>query len=141
MVFRVTMSDLAPTLIPDFDLSNRNTLALKAASRFGLEITDSATLPALFTAARELGLPVRILGGGSNVVLAPHFDGITAMIATKGRSIVEETASTFLVEAAGGETWNDFVAWTVNQGFGGIENLALIPGTAGAAPVQNIGAY
>lgn len=135
------MTDLAPALIPDFDLSNRNTLALKAASHFGLEITDNATLPALFTAAHELGLPVRILGGGSNVVLAPHFDGITAMIATKGRRVVEETSDSVLIEAAAGETWNDFVAWTVDQGFGGIENLALIPGTVGAAPVQNIGAY
>ncbi|NMA96913.1 MAG: UDP-N-acetylmuramate dehydrogenase [Phyllobacteriaceae bacterium] len=135
------MTDLAPILIPDFDLSGRNTLALKAASRFGLEITDPAMLPALFTTARELRLPVRILGGGSNVVLASHFDGITAMIATKDRQIIEETASAVLVEGAAGETWNEFVAWTVDQGFGGIENLALIPGTVGAAPVQNIGAY
>lgn len=135
------MTDLAPTLIPDFDLSSRNTLALKAASRFGLEITDPAMLPALFATARELRLPVRILGGGSNVVLASHFDGITAMIATKGRQIIEETASAVLVDGAAGETWNEFVAWTVDQGFGGIENLALIPGTVGAAPVQNIGAY
>lgn len=135
------MTDIAPVLIPDFDLSHRNTLALRAGSRFGVEITDPVILPHLFTAAAEQNLPVRILGGGSNVVLAPSFDGITAIMATRGRAILEDTADYVLVEAAAGEVWNDFVAWTVDQGLGGIENLALIPGTVGAAPVQNIGAY
>jgi UDP-N-acetylmuramate dehydrogenase len=130
------MTDLATALIPDFDLTGRNTLALRARSRLGVEITDAAQLPALFAQ----GQPVRVLGGGSNVVLAPQFDGITALISTKGRQVIDD-GDAVIVEAAAGETWHDLVAFAVDQGLGGLENLALIPGTTGAAPVQNIGAY
>jgi len=135
----MTETDL--TLIPDFDLSARNTLALKAASRFGIVLDTPESVPTLFALAQAQGLNLRVLGGGSNVVLAPTFDGITAIIATKGRTVVANDEGHVLVEAAAGEIWHDFVAWTVAQGFGGIENLAGIPGTVGAAPVQNVGAY
>ena len=135
------MTDFAPSLIPDFELSARNTLALRARSRFGLQVTSAGELPALFTYAAAQGLPVRVLGGGSNVVLAEDFDGITAIIALSGRRVLADTPDHVLIEAAAGETWHDLVAWTVDQGIGGLENLALIPGTSGAAPVQNIGAY
>lgn len=135
------MTDLTASLIPDFDLSARNTLALRARSRFGLLIDNAALLPALFDHAARENLPIRILGGGSNVVLAEYFDGITAILSQSGHRVIEETAEHVLVEADAGEPWHNFVAWSVDQGFGGLENLALIPGTAGAAPVQNIGAY
>ncbi len=128
-------------LVSDFDLSARNTLALAARSRFGITITDAAMLPLLFETAQASSLPVRILGFGSNVVLAPAFDGITALIALKNKQLVSEDSESVLIEAAAGEIWHDLVLWTVEQGFGGLENLALIPGTVGAAPVQNIGAY
>ena len=141
MVSMPPMTDLAAALIPDLDLSVRNTLALKARSRFGLVIDSADMLPALFAHAAGQALPVRILGGGSNVVLAENFAGITALIDLKGRRVVEQTADQVVIEAAAGETWHDLVAWTVDQGLGGLENLALIPGTVGAAPVQNIGAY
>jgi UDP-N-acetylmuramate dehydrogenase len=135
------MTEQTLSLIPDFDLSARNTLALKARSRFGLVLDAPDQVPAAFALAEKRGLGLRILGGGSNVVLSPEFEGITALVAIKGRSIREETDEHVLVEAAAGENWNDLVAYTVKAGFGGIENLALIPGTVGAAPVQNIGAY
>lgn len=135
-VFMPPMTDPDLALIPDFDLSARNTLALRAHSRFGVEITDQTQLPSLF----EQSLPVRILGGGSNVVLAPQFNGITALIAIRGRQIIEQDDA-IIVEAAAGENWHALVAYTVDAGHGGLENLALIPGTIGAAPVQNIGAY
>jgi len=135
------MTDIAAALIPDFDLTARNTLALQARSRFGVVIDNADQLPALFDHAASQKLPVRILGGGSNVVLAPDFDGITALLALRGRVIIEQTSEVTLIEASGGETWHEFVRWTVDQGLGGLENLALIPGTVGAAPVQNIGAY
>lgn len=128
-------------LIPDFDLSARNTLALRASSRLGTLITDPAMVPEVIATAEAQGLPLRILGGGSNVVLAPNFDGITAIMAIRGRRILEATEYGVFVDAAAGETWHDVVTATVELGIGGIENLALIPGTAGAAPVQNIGAY
>ncbi|KKB09509.1 UDP-N-acetylmuramate dehydrogenase [Devosia chinhatensis] len=135
------MTHLPVSLIPDFDLSARNTLALRAQSRFAVEISDAGMLAGLFETASNMGLPVRVLGGGSNVVLAPQFDGITALISTKGKRIVSTDDEATLIEAAAGESWHDLVAWTVENGLGGIENLALIPGTVGAAPVQNIGAY
>lgn len=129
------------TLIPDFDLSSRNTLALRARSRLGVMISNVAQLPELLALARAERLPLRILGGGSNVVLAPEFDGVTAMMDLRGRTVIGDDADGVTLEVAAGETWHELVAWTVAQGFGGIENLALIPGTVGAAPVQNIGAY
>lgn len=135
------MTDTSLALIPDFDLSAHNTLALSAESRLGTFITEPEMVPALLAKAAANGVKLRILGGGSNVVLAPGFDGITALVAIKGRRVVETTEQGILIEAAAGETWHELVAWTVAQGFGGIENLALIPGTVGAAPVQNIGAY
>lgn len=135
------MTEIHDRLIPNFDLTHRNTLALRSSSSFGIEITDIDDLPALFAYANTSGIAVQVLGGGSNVVLAPRFEGITAVIALKGRQLVEETETHIVVEAAAGENWHDFVAFTVGLGFGGLENLAGIPGTAGAAPVQNIGAY
>ena len=139
--YNPAMTIPALDLIPDFDLSSRNTLALKARSRFGVLLEAAEQVPALFALAEERGLPLRILGGGSNVVLSTDFDGITAIVAMTGRAVIEDSADHVLIEAAAGEVWHDLVAWTVDQGFGGIENLAGIPGTVGAAPVQNIGAY
>lgn len=135
------MSAFPLHLIPDFDLSPRNTLALKARSRFGALVDSIETLRALLARAATENLPLRILGGGSNVVLAEDFDGITGIIALSGRRVVETGVAHTIIEAAAGEPWHDLVAWSVDQGLGGIENLALIPGTVGAAPVQNIGAY
>lgn len=135
------MTEPTLSLIPDFDLSARNTLALTARSRFGVLLDRPEQIEALFALAEERNLPLRLLGGGSNVVLSEHFEGITALLATKGRRIVATHADAVVVEAAAGEIWHDLVTWTVEQGLGGLENLALIPGTVGAAPVQNIGAY
>jgi len=128
-------------LLSDFDLRSHNTLGVPARSRFGVVVTDAAILPDLFEAAAGRGLPVRVLGGGSNVVLSPDYDGITALMATTGRSIVAAGPAGTVVEAAAGENWHGLVEWTIGQGLGGLENLAGIPGSVGAAPIQNIGAY
>ncbi|HTN63985.1 MAG TPA: UDP-N-acetylmuramate dehydrogenase, partial [Devosia sp.] len=82
-----------------------------------------------------------VLGGGSNVILSPRFDGLTLLMRLKGRQVIDRQNGHAIVEAMAGEPWHDFVAWTLDQGLPGLENLALIPGTVGAAPVQNIGAY
>jgi UDP-N-acetylmuramate dehydrogenase len=82
-----------------------------------------------------------VLGGGSNIVLTGDVKTLVLKVEIKGRRLVAETARAFIVEAGAGENWHDFVTWTLQQGYGGLENLALIPGTVGAAPVQNIGAY
>ena len=90
----------------------------------------------------ELGSsPKFVLGGGSNIVLTGDVKPLVLKIEIEGRRLVEETAKATLVEAGAGESWHDFVAWTVAQGYPGLENLAMIPGTVGGSPVQNIGAY
>jgi len=82
-----------------------------------------------------------VLGGGSNVVLTRDVSAVVLKVEIMGRKLVEERADAWVVEAGAGENWHDFVAWTLGQGLPGLENLALIPGSVGAAPVQNIGAY
>jgi len=82
-----------------------------------------------------------ILGGGSNLVLTRDVAAVVLKVEIPGRRLVRDTPQAFVVEAGAGENWHDFVAWTLQQGWPGLENLALIPGLVGAAPVQNIGAY
>jgi UDP-N-acetylmuramate dehydrogenase len=82
-----------------------------------------------------------ILGGGSNVVLTRDVGAVVLKVEIMGRRVLEERDDAWIVEAGAGESWHEFVAWTLAQGVLGLENLALIPGTVGAAPVQNIGAY
>ncbi len=130
-----------PVLTADFDLSGYNTLGLPAHASFGTVLADQSHLETLFEAAASAGLPVRVLGGGSNVVMRPRLDAVVALMALKGRRVLGEEAGATIVEVAAGENWDDVVGWTVEQGLWGLENLSLIPGTVGAAPVQNIGAY
>ena len=85
--------------------------------------------------------PVLILGGGSNMLLTKDVPGLVIKNAIGGITLVGTEANTVLVKVGGGVVWHDFVCWAVEKGYGGVENLSLIPGTVGAAPVQNIGAY
>jgi len=85
--------------------------------------------------------PKFVLGGGSNVVLTGDVKPLVLKVEIPGRRLVQETVKAFIVEAGAGENWHDFVTWTLDQGWPGLENMALIPGTVGASPVQNIGAY
>lgn len=90
----------------------------------------------------ELGrAPKFVLGGGSNIVLTRDMPQVVLKVEVAGRALVRETDSAWIVEAGAGENWHEFVAWTLAQGWPGLENMALIPGTVGASPVQNIGAY
>lgn len=82
-----------------------------------------------------------VLGGGSNLILTGDFEGLVLHVRIPGRERVAENADAWFVRAGAGENWHDFVSWTLDRGWPGLENLALIPGTVGAAPVQNIGAY
>ena len=85
--------------------------------------------------------PKFVLGGGSNIVLTGDVKPLVLKVECKGRALVAETDRHFIIEAGGGEAWHDLVAWTLAHGYPGLENMALIPGTVGAAPVQNVGAY
>lgn len=82
-----------------------------------------------------------VLGGGSNLVFTGDVDALVLKIEIAGMAVVDETANDWVLQAGAGVVWHDWVRWTINQGYAGLENLALIPGTVGAAPVQNIGAY
>ncbi len=85
--------------------------------------------------------PVFVLGGGSNLVITGDVKALVLKVEIAGRRLVEETEKGWLIEAGAGENWHEFVAWTLAQGCPGLENMALIPGSVGASPVQNIGAY
>jgi UDP-N-acetylmuramate dehydrogenase len=123
------------------DLGPCNTLGLAARARVAV-LRDEADIPALCAAARpQTGDPLFILGAGSNVVIHPEPRHEIVQVALRGIRLWRETATHWIVEAAAGESWHGFVAHCLDQGWHGLENLALIPGTVGAAPVQNIGAY
>ena len=85
--------------------------------------------------------PKFVLGGGSNIVLTGDVKALVLKVEVSGCKVLTESSKQVIVEAGGGENWHDFVAWTLAHGYPGLENMALIPGTVGAAPVQNIGAY
>ena len=95
----------------------------------------------LLTILRSNKLPIRILGGGSNILWTKKFNGLTLHINTKGILITKENDSHVFVDVQAGENWHEFVLWSIKNNYGGIENLALIPGSVGASPIQNIGAY
>lgn len=85
--------------------------------------------------------PLLFLGGGSNILFTKDFDGLVLRNEIKGIEVIDETDSTVIVKSGAGEIWHDFVLFCVENDFGGVENLSLIPGSVGASPMQNIGAY
>lgn len=128
-------------LQPQFDLTTFNTLGLRSVAQFYKEITESEQIPQLINYATAQNLPLLWLGGGSNLVLAESVPGIVAQLNLPGVELLGTTDQRAVLRVGAGEVWHNFVRWTLEQGYYGLENLALIPGTVGAAPVQNIGAY
>lgn len=125
--------------ISEQDLEACNTLGLPARARV-LRIREHSILPALSRLAQQ-GERLFVLGGGSNVVMSAQPQCLIAKVETRGVRLLAEEPDAWVVEAQAGEPWHAFVATCLAQGWPGLENLALIPGTVGAAPVQNIGAY
>ena len=119
------------------DLAARNTLALAGRAARYASIDEAAQL----TAPELRETPRFVLGGGSNLVLNGDFEGLVVHMTIPGKRLLTEDADAWYVAAGAGENWHDFVQWTLVQGWPGLENLSLIPGTVGAAPIQNIGAY
>jgi UDP-N-acetylmuramate dehydrogenase len=118
-----------------------NTLSLKARAAALVRVGSDEELLAAFAWAAEQGLPVVPLGQGSNVVLARDLEALVVRQETRGIEIIDEVDDRVTLRVAAGENWHALVQWTLRQGMYGLENLALIPGTVGAAPIQNIGAY
>jgi len=122
-------------------LREHNSFGLPAVAATLVHIGSEADLRRVVDHADFGRAPKFILGGGSNVVFTRDVAAVVLKIEIAGRRLVRDTPEAWIVEAGAGENWHDFVAWTLAQGWPGLENLALIPGLVGAGPVQNIGAY
>jgi UDP-N-acetylmuramate dehydrogenase len=133
----------ASNFSPDRDVSLRcaNTFGLEARAAYLATARAEEDAGAAVAFARDKGLPLLVLGGGSNLVLTRDFPGLVLAMRLAGKQLLRTEPDAWVVEAAAGENWHELVGWTVRHGYPGLENLALIPGTVGAAPIQNIGAY
>lgn len=127
--------------LPNHSLRQRNTLGFEVSAQYALPIQEDHEVPVAIAFANDRGLPYRILGGGSNVVLPNTLKGLTLLMDIDFMEVHEKSEESTLTRVGAGTPWHSFVAWTLEQGYLGLENLALIPGTVGAAPIQNIGAY
>lgn len=137
---------MAAMVFPDFikrDVSLRsfNTFGMDADALAYMEVASVDDLVRVYGDASLMALPRLVLGGGSNLLLTGRFEGLVLRMVNRGIELTGEDGAFVYVRAAAGEQWHDLVSWTLEKGFGGLENLSLIPGTVGAAPVQNIGAY
>ncbi|MDM0002199.1 UDP-N-acetylmuramate dehydrogenase [Variovorax sp. J22P240] len=122
-------------------LQQHNSFGIVARAQHLARITGEADVAALLADAQWHAAPKFVLGGGSNIVLTGDVKPLVLKVEIKGLKLVEETSRAWIVEAGAGEAWHDTVLWALEQGYPGLENLALIPGTVGGSPVQNIGAY
>ncbi|KAF7963168.1 UDP-N-acetylenolpyruvoylglucosamine reductase [Cupriavidus sp. UYMU48A] len=123
-----------------YPLRRHNTFGFDVRARFAVHVRSESDLLAALEDPRGKGLPLVVLGGGSNVVLTADLDALVLLMEIPGYR-VETGADAWLVTAGAGENWHGLVCRTIADGLPGLENLALIPGTVGAAPIQNIGAY
>ena len=122
-------------------LRDHNSFGLPALARTLVRITSDADVRRVVDHPEWGRAPLFVLGGGSNLVLTKDLDAVVLKVEVRGLRLVTEQPDAWIVEAGAGERWHDTVAWTLAHGWPGLENLALIPGSVGAAPVQNIGAY
>lgn len=118
-----------------------NTFGVDVRARLFAEAQSDDEVRAVLVEAQQRGLPLLPVGGGSNLLLTTDVEALVLRMASRGLRIIEDDGERVLVEAEAGEPWHPFVLWSLDQGFVGLENLSLIPGTVGAAPMQNIGAY
>src|SRR5690606_2343198 len=123
------------------DLFPFNTFKMSARARYFVTVSSVNEVRQLITTQLFKEGPFLILGGGSNILLTGDFDGLVIKNELKGIDVVGKTDNTAKIRAGSGEVWHDLVMYCVSNDYGGIENLSLIPGTVGAAPIQNIGAY
>ncbi len=122
-------------------LKDLNTFGVDASTKFLTEIHNLDDIESLLEWKIQNNLPTLLLGDGSNLLFKSDFDGLVAKICLAGKDIADEDDDFTYVSVAAGENWHEFVRWLVEQDLAGLENLSLIPGTVGAAPIQNIGAY
>ncbi len=143
-----SMNSISPTLtgpgytiVEDASLEGRNTFRVPARAQMLIDIRRPTALSEVLAFPYLKTQPLLVLGGGSNMLFTRDWPGVVLSMATHGARIIEERGDAALVRAEAGESWNDLVNWSLAGGFFGLENLALIPGSVGAVPIQNIGAY
>jgi UDP-N-acetylmuramate dehydrogenase len=122
-------------------LKKYNTFGIEAKGKYFVDVTSEEQLKELINSDIYKSNPKLILGGGSNLLFTQDFDGLVIKISIKGLSKLKEDSDAVYIKCGAGENWHQFVLYTIDNGYAGIENLSLIPGTVGAAPMQNIGAY
>lgn len=125
----------------NYSLKKYNTFGIDVRCKYFVEADQEDELLEFVMMYEWDPFDVLILGGGSNFLFTEDFDGTVFYPAMKGIEIVDEDETSVFVQVGAGEEWDDFVAWAVGHGYGGVENLSLIPGHVGASPVQNVGAY
>ena len=125
----------------NYSLKTYNTFGIEAKADYFFQFDTVDEIQSFLNDNTLENINYLILGGGSNLLFTGDYDGLILHPNIKGREIVDENDDTVLVKAGANEDWDEFVAWAVSEGYGGIENLSHIPGVVGAVPVQNIGAY
>lgn len=126
----------------NYALTAHNSFGVACVARYFTELRDIKDCDALVLWRTQTPeTPLLLIGGGSNMLFQNDFEGLAVAVKLLGRECIREDDEAFYVQASGGENWHEFVRWTIDQGYAGLENLSLIPGTVGAAPMQNIGAY
>lgn len=128
-------------ILQNYDLKKLNTFGISAFTKYFVEVSSESDLKELFLSPIFKNNKRLFLGSGSNILITDNFDGIVVLNKLKGIKIIKEDSWNVYIRSMGGEIWHDLVMFSIDRGFWGIENLALIPGSVGAAPMQNIGAY
>jgi UDP-N-acetylmuramate dehydrogenase len=125
----------------DFSLKKYHTFATEVSAKYFMEASCIEDLKEALAFQKQNKLDLLVLGGGSNLLFTKDFDGLVLRITLMGKEKLKEDANYVWIKAAAGENWHHFVLYCIENQWGGVENLSLIPGTVGAAPMQNIGAY
>jgi UDP-N-acetylmuramate dehydrogenase len=126
-------------ILNDFSLKNYNTFGIEAKAEQFVAVHSVSELKSILE--QNKNKKKFVLGGGSNMLLTKNIEALVIHIDLKGKKILKEDADHVWVESQAGENWHQFVLWAIDQNFGGLENMSLIPGNVGTTPVQNIGAY
>lgn len=128
-------------IIENYSLKLYNTFGIEAKAKYFAEVSTIQDLRKVLVFRRQNNLPILFIGGGSNLLFVDDFPGVVLKLNLKGIEILNENDNEAIVKTQGSENWHNFVLWTLENNFGGLENLSLIPGNVGTAPMQNIGAY
>ena len=128
-------------VLSNYSLKHHNTFGLDCKAKQFIEITSEEELVDFLSNSPLKAELKLVLGGGSNMLLTKDIDGLVIYVNIKGKRILFQNDESAIIEAKGGENWHELVVWAIAQNLGGIENLSLIPGNSGTAPMQNIGAY